>query len=115
MAKKPHPAKEVLKRIGISQRKVAKYLCISHSYATALLNGRYKMSPSRERLIWELIEKKRTMKDERLEAIIKRHHSLSPDCRVSRDDVAYLIQKTEYFESVIMQMFERACEKGGDI
>lgn len=55
-----HPAKEILMNAGVTQKEIAEYFCLSSCYTRMLLNGKYRISPARNRQLWELVNKCRT-------------------------------------------------------
>jgi len=57
MDRQPHPAKNILKKAGITQKMIAEYFGISHTWTRAILNGRATVSRTRDRQLWELVNK----------------------------------------------------------
>lgn len=57
MDRQPHPAKDILKKAGVTQKMIAEYLDISYGHTRALLVGKYKISRTKDRQLWELVEK----------------------------------------------------------
>ena len=49
-----HPTKRLLKAAGLSHLRIGKYLGLSKSQTTLLLNGKAPLTPTRDRRLWEL-------------------------------------------------------------
>jgi len=63
---KPHPVKPILKKYGVSNYTIAKYLNLSTNYVCTLLTGYLRTNDRIEKKLWQLV--KELEKERRAEA-----------------------------------------------